>query len=61
VNQKSVNLNYSLILMGMFRLKPVSKFVKRYYSVVSCAMNTRDIIGTILVNSVTNREINNLL
>jgi hypothetical protein len=42
--QKSVNLKHSLVLMGMFRFKPVIHSVKGHHSVVSCALNTEDLI-----------------
>jgi hypothetical protein len=31
--------------MGTFKFKPASQFVKRYHSVVSCAMNMGDLIS----------------
>jgi hypothetical protein len=45
VAQKSVNLKHSFVLTGMFRFKPASRFVERYQSVVSCALNTKDLIS----------------
>jgi hypothetical protein len=30
--------------MGMFTFKPASQFVKRYHSVLSCIVNTEDLI-----------------
>jgi hypothetical protein len=43
--QKSANPKHSLLLTGMFRLKPASKFVERYLSVVSCTINMEDLIS----------------
>jgi hypothetical protein len=45
VAQKSVNLKHSLVVTGMFRFKPATQFVERYHSVVSCALNTEDLIS----------------
>jgi hypothetical protein len=45
VAQKSVNLKHSLVLEGMFRFKPVSKFVERYHSAVNCALSMEDLIS----------------
>jgi hypothetical protein len=45
VVQTSVTLKYSLILTGMFRFKPVSQFVERYHSVVSCSLNMEVLIS----------------
>jgi hypothetical protein len=45
VTQKSVNLKQSFVLTGMFGIKPASQFVELYHSVVSCALNTEDLIS----------------
>lgn len=37
VTQKPLNLIYSLVLKGMFRLKLVSQFVERDHSIASSA------------------------
>jgi hypothetical protein len=42
--QKLVDLKHSLVLMGMFRLKPIIHSVKLYHSIESRAMNTEDLI-----------------
>jgi hypothetical protein len=42
VAQNSVNLIYSLVLTGMFRL--ASQFVERYHIVVICALNMEGFI-----------------
>jgi hypothetical protein len=33
------------LLTGMFRFKPVSLFIERYHSVMSCALNMEDLIS----------------
>jgi hypothetical protein len=42
---QNVKLKYSLALMGMFSFKNSGQFVKRYHSVVSCALNMDDLIS----------------
>jgi hypothetical protein len=43
--QKSINLNYSLVLEGIFILKHASQFLERYHSAVGCALNTEDFLS----------------
>jgi hypothetical protein len=43
--QKSGNLKYSLVSMGMFGFEPVSQFVERYHTIVSCALNMEYLIS----------------
>jgi hypothetical protein len=45
MTQNSVNLKHSLVLNGIFRFRPVSQFVERYHSIVSCALNVEDLIS----------------
>jgi hypothetical protein len=60
VAQKSVNLKHSSVLTGMYRFKHASQFLERHSSVLSCAVDIEDLVRTILVNSVSNKEINNV-
>jgi hypothetical protein len=43
-NIDDLNLQYCLILTGMFRFKPASQFVEQYHNVVSCALNMEGLI-----------------
>jgi hypothetical protein len=45
VGQKSINLKYFLVLMGIFRFKPVSQSAERYHSLMNCALNVVDLIS----------------
>jgi hypothetical protein len=45
VAQKSVYLKYSVVLTGMFTIKPASQFVEQFHNVVSCALNMEDLIS----------------
>jgi hypothetical protein len=58
--QKSVNLKYSLVLMGMFIFKCASRFVERHHSVVSCALSMEDFISHKFVHSVSNKVVSNV-
>ena len=51
--QKLVNQNHSYILTGTPVQSYASRFVKRYRSVVSCALNMEDIISCSFENSVS--------
>jgi hypothetical protein len=56
VAQKSLNLKYSLVLTGMFRLKPSIKFIERHHSLVCFAPKLEDHISKKnFVNSVSNK------
>jgi hypothetical protein len=44
VVQKSVILKLSPVLTGFVRFKLVSQYVERYRSVLSCGLNTKDLI-----------------
>jgi hypothetical protein len=43
--QQSVNLKCSLVLTGMFRLKPASQFVEVYRRIVNCALKMEEFIS----------------
>jgi hypothetical protein len=61
VAQKSVNLNYSPVLKGMFRFKPASQYVEGYHSVAGCAFNMEDLIRDIFLNATSNKEMCDVL
>lgn len=56
--QKSVNLRYSLVIMGMFT---ATEFLKRYHSVLISALNMEDLISKSFLNAATNEEISNVI
>jgi hypothetical protein len=43
--QKSVNVEHSLVLTGIFEFKPASQFVERYHRRMSCALNMEILIA----------------
>jgi hypothetical protein len=47
VVQRSVNLEHSLVLKGIFRFKPTNQSVKRYHNVVRCALSMEDFISNV--------------
>jgi hypothetical protein len=55
VDQKSVNLKYSLVLTGMFRFKTASQFVERFHSPVGCALNMESLTSKQNFNSINNK------
>jgi hypothetical protein len=49
LGQKPVNLEYSVVLKGMFKFKPARQFVELYHS-MSCAVNMEDLISNNFCN-----------
>jgi hypothetical protein len=43
VAQKSINLKYFVVLMGIFRFKLSTQYIERCHRVVSCALNIKDL------------------
>lgn len=57
--QNSVNVEHSLVLTGVFDFKPAGQFVDRYHHGESCALNMKDSLRIIFINSV-NKDISNV-